>query len=146
MSTKFWEDEPLLCDTLGYIAKHGKADESKRRSMFDENLVYGETAELCCNEYKMYLTELAKVCKENGVRFIVITSPHTDRYLAKTNIKGLNTMHDIIDHVNRYYPIEYKNYMNDADFRSDSLYFDDQHLNSVGTDIFTLRIKKDFGI
>ena len=55
-------------------------------------------------------------------------------------------MESIIDSVRLYYPIEYKNYMNDEEFRADSIYFDSSHLNSIGADMFAKRIKLDFNL
>jgi hypothetical protein len=42
--------------------------------------------------------------------------------------------------------IEYKFYHNSPDFRADSLYADDHHLNHIGATLFARRVKKDFNL
>ena len=58
----------------------------------------------------------------------------------------MNNLYALIDSVRAYYPIEYKNYLDDAEFRADSLYYNSSHLNSIGADKFAIRVKEDFGL
>ena len=58
----------------------------------------------------------------------------------------MRTLYDIIDSVRLFYPIEYYNYIADEEFKSDSLFFDNSHLNYLGAEKLTLRLKKDLGL
>lgn len=53
-------------------------------------------------------------------------------------------MHQIIDDVRKEYPIEYKDYLHDENYRADSLYYNSSHLNNIGATKFGAQIKNDF--
>ena len=46
----------------------------------------------------------------------------------------------------RGYDITFRYYLDDEEFRADSLYYNCSHLNSIGADMFALRVKQDFGL
>ena len=92
------------------------------------------------------LRGIAKVCSERGVRFIVVTPPFSNLYLSKVTEEGVKVLDSVIDAVAESYPIEYKNYMADSEFRDDSLYLDWNHLNNRGATLFARRVKADFGL
>lgn len=109
----------------------------------DTNVYRGETSKLCYREYCAYLKQLAKICYDNDIRFIVVTTPCANCYVQNTREEGIRNLYALIDSVRQYYPIEYYNYIADDDFRSDSLFFDGYHLNSYGADKFAIRLKRD---
>ena len=84
--------------------------------------------------------------RDYAVKFIVITPPCHDSYIENVRKEGLDILHRMIDEIRVEYPIDYVDYLQDEDFRADSLYFDCSHLNSIGSDMFASRVKKDFGL
>ncbi len=95
------------------------------------------------DEYTDYLKEIAKVCMENNVRLVVVTTPCYETYLRDVTQDGVSTCFSIIEKVRKDYPIDYYHYLDDMDFRSDSLYYDCSHLNHIGAEVFTERLKRD---
>ena len=98
------------------------------------------------NEYVLHLTHIAEICAKNHVRFVTITTPCFETYVDKTSEAGWKNIYSIVEQVKQLYPIEYFNYLSDKDFRSDSLYLDCSHLNYIGADKFTIRLKDDLGL
>lgn len=97
-------------------------------------------------EYIQHLTTIAKVCADNHVRFVTITTPCYETYVEKTSEAGWKNIYSIIEQVRESYPIEYFNYLADEEFRADSLYLDCSHLNYIGADKFTPFLKHDLGL
>ena len=97
-------------------------------------------------EYLNYLTRMAELCAKYHVRFVTITTPCHPSYVDHTSADGIKNIYAIVDEVAKLYPIEYINYLDDPDFRSDSLYYDCSHLNYLGSDKFSLRLKSDLGL
>lgn len=110
------------------------------------NIENSYTTNVYAQEYIYYLKLIAKICTDNNIRFIAITTPCFDTYIEKTSDVGWKNIYSLIDDVKSEYPIEYFNYINDIDFRSDSLYRDCSHLNHFGADKFAKRLKQDLGL
>lgn len=108
--------------------------------------IFTEDAKLQIAEYTEYLIDMAAVCADNGVRFIVVTPPCHESYNVNTRPEGIETLHKMIEDVRAQYPIEYIDYLQDDEFRADSLYYNCSHLNVAGADLFALRVKEDFGL
>lgn len=144
MGCKYWQDDQL--DSLGYTRRHGMSSVWDGESYFDPELYKGEKAESCYQEFRGYLTEIAKVCAENDIRFVVVTIPCANCFVKNTREQGVRNMYDLIDSVKTYYPIEYFNYLEDVEFRADSIYFNCTHLNSIGADMFTKRLINDLDL
>jgi hypothetical protein len=94
--------------------------------------------------YCVNLKRIARICHENNVRFIAITPPATNTFLAYTTLEGFTQLNNIIEEIRQDSPIEYHNYIADSSFRADSLYHDATHLNHKGATLFAERVKKDF--
>ena len=145
MGLKYWMDEKI--DSLGYNPFDGQMpDWQHQHNVNDSAFYYGEVADECYAEYIEYSLQLAKICYENDIRLIAITCPCSNAYIRNTRPDIIAKMESVIDSVRRYYPIEYKNYMRDEEFRADSIYFNSSHLNSEGADMFARRIKLDFNL
>lgn len=112
----------------------------------DSNIISNSHACEQIEEYTGYLKEMARLCQLYKVRFIVITPPCHDSYLANVRREGLDILHGMIEDIRAEYPIEYIDYLEDKEFRADSIYFNCSHLNSIGADMFALRVKQDFGL
>lgn len=146
MGLKYWEDEEHI-DSLGFYPFEGKMDDWEgQQNVEDYSYYVGDIADSCYEEYVHNFIKLAKICNENGIRLIVVTTPHSDAFIKNTRPEIIAKMEAIVDSVRIHYPIEYRNYMMDEEFRADSIYYNASHLNSIGADMFALRLKKEFNL
>ena len=145
MGIKYWIDKKPE-DSLGYAKLEGQSQYFMGGLNGNSIAWNDDTVSLCYNEFKEYFIQLAKTCYENNIRFVAITCPCANCYIENTSEQGIRNLYALVDSVAAYYPIEYFNYIDDVEFRADSLYFDCSHLNSIGADMFALRVKKDFGL
>ena len=136
----------LLCDSLGYERVDGQSVNWQSQHNVDSNVFYQEHAKEQIAEYTEYLKDMARLCHLHKVRLIVVTPPCHDSYNANVRQEGLDILHGIIENVRSEYPVEYIDYLQDEDYRADSIYYNCSHLNSIGADMFALRVKKDFGL
>lgn len=146
LGANFWKMKDVKRDPLGYVIKDTQCEDWVERAIFNPSIFSGDTASLCYNEYKEYLKDLAKTCYDNHLRFVVVTCPCADCYLDDVKEEGMRRLYDLVDSVKAYYPIEYYNYLNDVEFRADSIYYDAAHLNSKGADMLSVRLKHDLGL
>lgn len=143
LGINYWIDCPQ--DSLGYEKYNGQGP--LLNGIEETNILWNsDTTTLCYNEFKEYFIQLAKTCYENNIRFIAVTCPCADCYVANTCEQGIHNLYALVDSVATHYPIEYHNYLDDVEFRADSLYYNSSHMNSIGADKFALRVKKDFGL
>ena len=144
------DDEFLRHDSLEYIGYSPTEGQDgpdwKSLQNLDPNVISNPHSREQIDEYTFYLKELARICQDNGVRLIVVTPPCYDSYVANVRQEGVVIIHGIIEKVQSEYAVEYMDYLQDKEFRSDSIYFNSSHLNSIGADMFALRVKKDFGL
>lgn len=138
--------DSIYCDSIGYQKFVGQSLKWQEDQNIIPNLMYQKNAENIFVEYKQYLTEIAKVCSENNVRFIVIIPPCHDCFVQNANDEGLEKIHDMLKEISAMYSIEYKDYFKDIDFRADSIYCNSSHLNSIGADMLAKRVKADFSL
>ena len=138
--------ENLMCDSLGYERVVGQSGHWQTEHNVDPDVIYQEYAKEQIAEYTGYLKDMARLCYLHKVRFIVVTPPCHDTYNVNVRQEGLDMLHGIIENVRLEYPIEYIDYMQDEDYRADSIYYNCSHLNSIGANMFALRVKKDFGL
>lgn len=96
--------------------------------------------------YTRHLMEMAKLCAERGVRLIVVTPPATQVYEQNLSDTILRAMHEVVESVSMHVHMEYRSYFGDPQFKDDSLYADDLHLNQTGATLFARRVKEDFGL
>ena len=135
-----------LCDSLGYERVDGQTPIWQTEHNIDPNLIYNEHAREQIEEFTNYLKDMARLCHLHKVRFIVVTPPCHDLYNVNVRQEGLDILHGIIENVRSEYTVEYIDYLQDKDYRADSIYYNCSHLNSIGADMFALRVKKDFGL
>ena len=144
MKIHFWREKNQ--DKLGYYKLEGQCDEWQTDQNTTSDIFKGDIAHQCYSEFKEYFIQLAKICYDNNIRFIAVTCPCADCYVQNTRPQGIKNLCDLVDSVRAYYPIEYFNYLNDPEFRADSLYYNCSHLNSIGADKFAIRLKYDLGL
>jgi len=134
------------CDSLGYEKVEGQSSNWTEEHNITPNVIEGPLSKDNIKEYTEYLKGMAYLCHLHNVRFIVITPPCHASYIVNVREEGLEILHKMIETVRSDYPIEYYNYLQDKEFRADSIYYNCSHLNSIGADMFALRVKKDFGL
>lgn len=140
-------DNNMYCDPMGYSAYIGHQNDNwKNEHNIDSEEVFSKEPEKQVEEYFGYLRDMVAVCNQHGVRFIVVTPPCHDSFLANVKQEKVKLLHDLMEGIGSEYAIEYVDYLQDGEFREDSLYFNCSHLNSDGADKFALRVKKDFGL
>lgn len=144
MEPKYWKDAHI--DSLGFSPQYGQGDAWEAENNVSPTIFEGDTAINCYKEFCQYFKQLAKVCHDNNIRFIAVTCPCADVFIKNTCEQGVKNLYDLVDSVASYNPVEYYNYLDDEEFRADSIYYNCSHLNSIGADIFTLRLKKDLGL
>ncbi len=84
-----------------------------------------------------YLYQINKLCKEHGVNYICYTSPvHPASYLS---YKPANLKVALQNYLSSC-KIQYYNFALEKKFDGDSLFYDESHLNSTGTNIFTQQL------
>ena len=136
----------LLCDSSGYERIDGQSVNWRSEHNVDSNVFYQEHAKEQIAEYTEYLKDMARLCHLHKVRFIVIIPPCHDSYNVNVKQEGLDMLYGMIENVRSKYPIEFIDYLHDEDYRADSIYYNCSHLNSIGANMFALRVKKDFGL
>ena len=144
--TLFGKGNQLQKDYDGYDPIAGQMDDWQTYQNINPDIIFNPHAKEQIAEYTGYLKEMAKLCHQHNVHFIVLTPPCHDSYIANVRQEGLDILHGIIEEIRAEYPIEYMDYLEDEEFRADSIYFNCSHLNSVGADMFALRVKEDFGL
>ncbi len=96
--------------------------------------------------YINQIKEMAVICDSLDVRLICIMPPANDAYNRRVGQQLFEMLDSTMSYLHRVYNIEYRLYYNDPDFREDSLYADELHLNYHGASLFAQRVKKDFSI
>ena len=82
--------------------------------------------------YIRRVKEIAQVCKENGVRLIVVTTPCLPTYIDRTTERGVNELNQLVDSMRSVNSgVEYYNMMADKRFEKKD-FFDSSHLNEIG--------------
>ena len=93
------------------------------------------------------LARMARICKHNNLRFVVITFPGNSTYLKESvDSVELGKLYQLVDSIGSIYPVEYHCYLGDSQFANDSLFYDQTHLNHRGATLFAERVKRDFGL
>lgn len=133
-----------IVDSVGYLCSKGQQEGWRSKHNIEPDIIYNPHAQEQISEYTLFLKEMSKLCYLNNVRFIVITPPCHNSYNINVKQDGLNILYNMINEVKSEYPLEYRNYLKDEEFRADSLYYNCSHLNTIGADLFALRVKRDF--
>ncbi|MGM9868148.1 MAG: hypothetical protein ACI30R_00785 [Sodaliphilus sp.] len=90
-----------------------------------------------------YVMKIARLCKEKGVRLILITPPMWKGFVEKVNPRQLEVMHNCIARIQKATGALYGNYLLDARFQGVDFY-DADHLSKQGAAKFTAILKSDF--
>ncbi|MBP3762837.1 MAG: hypothetical protein J6I49_03035 [Bacteroidales bacterium] len=126
----------MECDSIGYQSE-GTATTGKRVTIDTDSNYFA----ICT----AYLTELARICHERHVRFVLVTPPHCNHLVDRSNGGKLTDgLEAVVAAVQSRYPAEYLNYIDQM--QADSLYYDAMHLNHTGASEFARRLKDDLGL
>ncbi|MBR1784212.1 MAG: hypothetical protein IJ760_02100 [Bacteroidales bacterium] len=98
------------------------------------------------NELLPSLIKIGQVCRDHGVRLIVVSAPFAPSYRVWVTQAEMDRVAGIIDSAHSQVPFDYRSYLSDPDFGSDTMFRDGTHLNSDGAVVFTRRLKQDFGL
>lgn len=93
------------------------------------------------------LESLIRLCQENGVRPILITTPVMSYYSDNIPQDVLDTMYSQIQYYVDTYQVEYWDYSSDERFKeNEGLFIDTDHLNEEGATYFTqILLERAFG-
>ncbi len=130
----------IRCDSLGYQALSG---------VWGGEIVAGygpptPNLKSDVDAFIVYLTRLARICSENGVRLIAVTPPQTNLYLDWTPESMYTDLRRVVQTVQAAYPMEYHDYSRDAEFRNNSLFYDPIHPTHAGATRLAERVAEDF--
>jgi len=92
-----------------------------------------------------YLDKIAQMCKDRGIRLVLLTTPMWEGYVKKYDQKHYDVMHKIAAKYVNECGAEYHDYMTDPRFQGVDFH-DASHLSRQGAEKFTPIIKEDFGI
>lgn len=132
-------EEQISCTLLGFQPlKLDKRTSNWKTEQLPSNLDYeSKNALLALSEGLLNMKRIAKVCRDNKVRLIVVTMPCYKTYIDKVTEQGLKEMQACVDSMRSVYPnLEYYNFMSDSRFNDDD-FFNSSHLSDVGTEKFT---------
>lgn len=94
-------------------------------------------AQLALSEGLLNMKRIAKACRDNQVRLIVVTTPCYKSYLEKVTVQGLKDMQTCVDTMRSVYSqLEYYNFLSDNRFVDDDFY-NSSHLSTIGAEKFT---------
>lgn len=133
------------CDSLGFERLEVK---SKSPTWKDDKLpieiVYdNENVSNALMEGIADFKKIALVCKNAGIRLVVVTLPCHQSFLEQTTERGLKEMYECVDAMKDVYAeLEYYNYISDTRFVDDDFY-NSSHLTDVGAEKFTKILYKD---
>lgn len=127
----------INCDSLGYISLGnivGDGIDFRNALVNEDSLI-----DILC--------KMGETCKKHNIRFVIISTPCNNTFNTEfVDTIGLKRISRIINSVRNKYPVEYYDYLNHSDFRNDSLYYGQTHLNHKGATLFAQRIKEDIGL
>lgn len=131
----------LTVDSLGFLPLDGHPGGRFMVPNYDQSMSDSVASQLAA---------LAAVCRDYGLRFVVLTTPYSSEFIAGMPPESLDSMHAVIDkaqaRLGDTFTIEYHDYIDHPDFRDTSLYYNWNHLNREGARLFALRLKADFGL
>lgn len=84
-----------------------------------------------------YLDKIRELCASHKIRFVLYSSPS---YYRSYNSYPYSNLHDtLVSYVHRY-GVPYFNFLTDPQYRGDTMFYDETHLNAAGTDVFTAQL------
>lgn len=138
-------DDGMPCDSLGFglqmNSKYGNPELLSSEDMI-KNAVKKHTA----TDYRYmdynygYVERIAKVCKENNLRLILVSTPCTKKYmyLCKKNPQYSKFM-ELANKLTKDFGLEFVDF-NQSDNFADDDFYDSNHLNEIGAKKLSLML------
>lgn len=82
------------------------------------------------------ISEIASYCKMHGIKFVLVTLPHTKEYNNYLRKKQLDKTMSLILSLQHQFSLEFFDYREDDRFVDDD-FFDESHLSDIGAEKFT---------
>ena len=98
------------------------------------------------NTFSKRIVSIAQQCDSLGVRLIFVQPPVGDFHLQNSDPRLYNSFDSLMNCLALKLNMEYKSYFNNAEFRPDSLYADEFHLNHQGATKFAQCVKEDLNL
>lgn len=144
----FTGEYQLECDSLGFGSSFTTP------AYFDDNRM-AKLAEIVAERHRCKdwstvkrnlsdLMELAKLCKQKGIRLILVTPPMWKGFVKKISYQQLRVMRNCISKIQKETGALYGDYLLDPRFDGVDFY-DPDHLSQKGAQKFTVILKQDFG-
>ena len=131
-------------DTLGYLPKSAAARSPRWQQLEmprNFTLATPGAQDILQMNLRLY-QDLARACRDRGVRFVVITTPCYATYRAHMTAEGRALQRRCVEAMRQVYPaMEYYDFVDDPRF-VDTDYYDAGHLSEEGAEKFT-RILRD---
>lgn len=129
-------------DSIGYEGLVGQDDDWRMSHNINPKDLEGDHSRYIL-EYENYLTTIAEVCYENSVRFIMVIPPLHDAYLQNTTTEKWDNVISMVKNVQNKCPVDFFDYHDDCEFRTDSIWFNCSHLNKDGATMLAKRLRID---
>lgn len=135
--------------TLGWIS----SDYTNKSTNWQQKKLPGacnwddEVIKKAVKENASYMSRIAKVCHDNGVKLILVATPVWKTYQNMMTIQGEKQMNALANTAKKVCPnTEIYNYQRDKRFINPDYYIDSSHLSSIGAHKLTHILKKESGI
>jgi len=94
---------------------------------------------------KVYFEKIVKLCQDHGVKLILIRIPMSKEfYNEEIKIVNADRLYHEVDSIASRYPVYLRTYdYHDLYFDHPEYFFDPDHLNVKGSDLFTTRLAED---
>lgn len=124
---KSLDDQEMLRDAMNKAKRHQGVD--------SVNVAHNES----------YLNKMAAMCRERGVRLVMVTLPLHKDYVERIDPQRLATLHAIVDQCSKLYGTVYLDHTADLHFQGNDFY-DCDHLSQQGARKFTAILKQETGL
>lgn len=134
------------CDSLGFHSNGPHNPSNMNQTLPTEYDYDDESVKEKLTGGMDNINNIAQLCKNKGVRLIVVSPPAYKNYQSKLTKRGLLELSKVVDSMKRIYPeIEYKNYLFDKRFKIEDFY-NSSHLSEKGAIKFSKIIKQEFNL
>lgn len=138
----------LECDSLGFGSSFTTPDHFDAELM--EHKAIGIAEHHRCDDWSQVdrnfadVMHVAQLCKEKGIRLILVTPPMWDGFVKKVSKHQLDVMYECVAKIRKATGALYGDYLRDSRFSGVDFY-DPDHLSRQGAEKFTAILKQDFG-
>ena len=88
-----------------------------------------------------YVAEIARFCRKQGIRLVLVTTPQTKEYNKCLSSQQIMRTNSLVERLKREYGLEYYDYREDYSYE-DADFYDQSHLSEFGAEKFTQLLKQ----